>query len=193
VKMLNVYLILFNRYYHENFLRGHFGACESMVRTRVKGTPTTVFRMKQPNFYEMEPCNADSRNDHLDTSTCLAGTPQSVKSFVDPDPDDTWIPEDLFEAISEPHSDESMHSRSDDTLSITSSPGSMTPRRLSLPNSVFESYVEASPIDFSLLIPASRCMSPLIASKEGNHDEFGDDITFNGRHFYSLDPDLCRW
>jgi hypothetical protein len=47
-----------------------------------------------------------------------------------------------------------------------------------LPSPLLENYEEVSPIDISLLIPASRCMSPMLWSNERHQDEFGDDMMF---------------
>jgi hypothetical protein len=172
-----------------------------MFRTRVKGTGMTVGRSKQPNFYKMAPSNVESRPEHLETSTHLAAIPLNLNSFLDCDTS-TLISEDVFEE-SDRHSDESTHSGSYDTTSITSRDSSFTLRRPSLPSQLSGDCVEASPSDMCLLIPASRCMSPMFASKERHcdhlggemtfPDEFGDEMTFNGRHFHSLDPSLCRW
>jgi hypothetical protein len=172
-----------------------------MFRTRVKGTGMTVGRSKQPNFYKMAPSNVESRPEHPETSTHVAAIPLSFNSFIDGDTS-TLISEDVFEA-SDRHSDESTHSGSDDTISIASRDSSFTLCRPSLPSQFSGDCVEASPTDMCLLIPASRCMSPMFTSKERQHDEFGgdmtfpdefgDEMTFNGRHFHSLDPNLCRW
>jgi hypothetical protein len=90
-------------------------------------------------------------------------------------------PEDVLEVIDH-NSDASTCSRPDDTMSSTSRAsddgGSTALCRPSLPSPLLENYEEASPIDISLLIPASRCMSPMLSSNERHQDEFGDDMMF---------------
>jgi hypothetical protein len=213
--------MLFNRYYHEKFLRGHSEACESMFRTRVEGKGIMARRVKQPNFYAMAPCNADSRNASLEATNDWPAIPQNVDSFIDSD--NALNTEWLFD-VSDHHSSENTQSQSDDTtrstprssggLSVTVYPPSLpsqllgssmetSPNDICLPvlasqctspSQLLKSIiVEASLTDMCLLMPVSRCMSPMLASKESPHDKFGNEFTFNGRRFHSLDPDLCRW
>ncbi len=181
MKNTHFFVLFFNiRYYHENFLQGHSEACEGMFRTRVKGPCLTLCQVKQPNFYDMPPCNAHCKSGFLETST--AGTPPNANGFVDSDTSNAVKPEDVLE-VSDHNSDASTCShQSEDTMSSTSRAcdgGSTALHRPSLPSPLLENYEEVSPIDISLLIPASRCMSPMLSSNEQrHHDEFGDEMMF---------------
>lgn len=83
-------------YYHELFLRGRMDLCRKMVRTRVKGngSKAAASPATEPNFYAMEPCEDETRNEVLGEQGDQFLIPISDPLSEEYEPDEIGLPID---------------------------------------------------------------------------------------------------